>query len=170
MVLWIMHYEYDLVSYLRPPIHKWPWRCHDANQHMSLRSAVCTVRCPKSTHVITISCVHSSLSGETADLTAMRIKMRIESGAGHTAMRTIVRKIRYNGKVPDIAALQCIRYVPPSVGLHQMHANNVLLCHLGVSPLNHFSKFHNSSYVGIHSHWGNVLILQFLRDQPVRKV
>jgi hypothetical protein len=27
----------------------------------------------------------------------------------------------YNGKVPDIAPLQCIRYVPPSVGLHQMH-------------------------------------------------
>jgi hypothetical protein len=23
--------------------------------------------------------------------------------------------------VPDIAPLQCIRYVPPSVGLHQMH-------------------------------------------------
>jgi hypothetical protein len=33
----------------------------------------------------------------------------------------------YNGKVPDIAPLQCIRYVPPSVGLRTC---TLLLCHL----------------------------------------
>jgi hypothetical protein len=41
----------------------------------------------------------------------------------YTHVRTYVAvQNNYNGKVPDIVALQCIRYVPPSVGLHhQMH-------------------------------------------------
>jgi hypothetical protein len=53
----------------------------------------------------------------------------------YTHVRTYVAvQNNYNGKVPDIAALQCIRYVPPSVGLHQMHT---IVVPLGVSPLNH---------------------------------
>jgi hypothetical protein len=61
----------------------------------------------------------------------------------HTRTYVTVQN-NYNGKVPDIAALQCIRCVPPSVGLHQMHTIVVPSWHISAQSLalqdkpNHF--------------------------------
>jgi hypothetical protein len=58
---------------------------------------------------------------------------------------------QYNGKVPDIAMHMLVVYIldelyliiiPPSIippSVHQMHTN-VLLCHLGISLLNHLQN------------------------------
>jgi hypothetical protein len=55
----------------------------------------------------------------------------------HTHVCTYVtEQNNYNGKVPDVTLSWFIHLGGIILGLHQMHTNNVLLCHLEVSPLN----------------------------------